>query len=229
LYVEKGGIYYEIPDVDQWPEDRDARGYNGPFPVVAHPPYQRWSSLAKLCESKYGIKAEQDGGCFEHALNCVRKFGGVLEHPSRSLAFKKYLLPTPTKFGVWEYWPDDNSWTIQFNQSTYGHKSQKPTWLYYVGNVPPLPIDSTFVAHTHQIGGAGRLKNKLPTLDKGERSRTPYTLAKLLVRIAEMSVSEAGRVNKAIGNADGDSTCAPSSSETRTGPALMSTMPRSDL
>jgi hypothetical protein len=129
LYVEKGGIYYEIPDVDQWPEDRDARGYNGPFPVVAHPPYQRWSSLAKLCESKYGIKAEQDGGCFEHALNCVRKFGGVLEHPSRSLAFKKYLLPTPTKFGVWEYWPDDNSWTIQFNQSTYGHKSQKPTWL----------------------------------------------------------------------------------------------------
>ena len=37
LYVQRGGSYYGIPGVDPWDEQRDARGYDGPFPVVAHP------------------------------------------------------------------------------------------------------------------------------------------------------------------------------------------------
>ena len=42
LYVETNGVYYGLPDVDPWDEARDARLYNGPHPVVAHPPCQRW-------------------------------------------------------------------------------------------------------------------------------------------------------------------------------------------
>jgi hypothetical protein len=38
LYVETGGVYYGLPDVDPWDEARDARLYDGPWPVVAHPP-----------------------------------------------------------------------------------------------------------------------------------------------------------------------------------------------
>ena len=40
LFVEKGGCYYGLNGVDPWPAGRDARLYNGPHPVVAHPPCQ---------------------------------------------------------------------------------------------------------------------------------------------------------------------------------------------
>ena len=42
LYVETNGVYYGLPDVDPWDEERDARLYDGPWPVVAHPPCARW-------------------------------------------------------------------------------------------------------------------------------------------------------------------------------------------
>ena len=42
LYVETGGVYYGLPDVDPWDGQRDARLYAGPHPVVAHPPCERW-------------------------------------------------------------------------------------------------------------------------------------------------------------------------------------------
>lgn len=37
LFVETGGAYFGLPDVDPWDEPRDARKYAGPHPVVAHP------------------------------------------------------------------------------------------------------------------------------------------------------------------------------------------------
>ena len=48
LYVQRGGIYWDLPDVDPWDEARDARLYAGPWPVVAHPPCARWCRLAGL-------------------------------------------------------------------------------------------------------------------------------------------------------------------------------------
>jgi len=45
LYVETGGVYYGLPDVDPWDEERDARLYAGPWPVVAHPPCSRLPRL----------------------------------------------------------------------------------------------------------------------------------------------------------------------------------------
>ena len=42
LYVQTGGAYFDLPNVDPWDEQRDAREYKGPHPVVAHPPCQRW-------------------------------------------------------------------------------------------------------------------------------------------------------------------------------------------
>ena len=45
LYVQTGGSYYGVEGVDPWDEARDARLYSGPWPVVAHPPCQRWGKL----------------------------------------------------------------------------------------------------------------------------------------------------------------------------------------
>ena len=39
LYVQTGGSYFDLPDVDPYDQDRDARTYAGPWPVVAHPPF----------------------------------------------------------------------------------------------------------------------------------------------------------------------------------------------
>lgn len=47
LYVQTGGSYYNLPDVDPYDEARDARIYMGPWPVVAHPPCQRYGRFWK--------------------------------------------------------------------------------------------------------------------------------------------------------------------------------------
>lgn len=102
LYVETGGTYFGLPDVDPWDEARDARLYAGPHPVVAHPPCQRWGKMwfgqprtVKLT----GVRKKKgdDGGCFESALATVRKFGGVLEHPWGSHAWAHFGLNTPPR------------------------------------------------------------------------------------------------------------------------------------
>jgi len=53
LYVQANGCYKGLPDVDPWDEVRDARKYDGPYPVVAHPPCSRWCRLAGLVEARW--------------------------------------------------------------------------------------------------------------------------------------------------------------------------------
>lgn len=50
LFVERRGAYFGIPGVDPWDVTRDARAYAGPWPVVAHPPCQRWGPAVSVCE-----------------------------------------------------------------------------------------------------------------------------------------------------------------------------------
>jgi hypothetical protein len=42
LYVDPNGAYVNLPGVEVWDEARDARTYAGPWPVVAHPPCNKW-------------------------------------------------------------------------------------------------------------------------------------------------------------------------------------------
>jgi hypothetical protein len=62
LYVEKGGAYYGIPDVDPWDIERDARKYAGPWPVVAHPPCSTWGYMAPVNQARYGHRIGDDAG-----------------------------------------------------------------------------------------------------------------------------------------------------------------------
>ena len=61
LYVETNGVYYGLPDVDPWDEQRDARLYAGPWPVVAHPPCAKWSPFMKGTVSRM---SRRDTGAF---------------------------------------------------------------------------------------------------------------------------------------------------------------------
>jgi hypothetical protein len=129
LYVDPKGIYAGVPGIDLWDEARDARLYAGPWPVVAHPPCQRWCRFAKGIEKVHGYKVGDDGGCFEAALDAVRTYGGVLEHPAHSLAWAEFDLPVPCKGGGWVT-NMGGGWSAYVEQGRYGHPMRKATWLY---------------------------------------------------------------------------------------------------
>ena len=102
LYVETDGSYFGLPSVDPWDEARDARKYAGPWPVVAHPPCQRWGAMANVNFARWGGEHNRpgnDGGCFAAALKAVRCWGGVLEHPAQSRAWDRYGLTKPSGRG----------------------------------------------------------------------------------------------------------------------------------
>lgn len=138
LYVAKGGVYYGLDDVDPWDEARDARLYAGPWPVVAHPPCARWGRYWSGGPSHHGqYKLGDDGGCFAAALASVRKWGGVLEHPEGSRAWRVFGIPLPWREGEWVACLDGGA-TCCVDQRHYGHRSNKRTWLYAV-HVTRLP------------------------------------------------------------------------------------------
>ena len=78
LFVEKNGCYSDIPYIDLWPEDRDAKQYKGPYPIIAHPPCQRWGKIAKVNYVRWGgehNKLGNDNGCFVSALTSLKLYG----------------------------------------------------------------------------------------------------------------------------------------------------------
>lgn len=134
LYVETGGSYYNLLDVDPWNESRDARTYPGPYPVVAHPPCQRWGKLwagQPLHIKRTGERKTKgdDGGCFAAALAAVRRWGGVLEHPWGSHAWAHFGLTVPPRTGGWTAADDQGGMTCCVEQGRYGHYARKPTLL----------------------------------------------------------------------------------------------------
>ena len=135
LFIEPDGVYSNLRGVDPWCEMCDARLYRGPHPVVAHPPCQRWGRFWHGSTRKpHQFNLGDDKGCFAAALAAVRKFGGVLEHPADSHAWKFFKLSRPKRYAGWLP-AGDGGWTCYVEQGHYGHMSRKPTWLY-VNGVP---------------------------------------------------------------------------------------------
>jgi len=133
LFVETNGCYFGLDGVDPWDIHRDARKYDGPWPVVAHPPCQRWGRFWHGSTRKpHQFKLGDDGGCFAAALQAVRTWGGVLEHPADSHAWKHFGLLPPERYKGWQSAGDFDGWTCYVEQGHYGHMSRKPTWLYAV-------------------------------------------------------------------------------------------------
>lgn len=194
LYVERDGVYYGLPDVDPWDMARDARTYAGPYPVVAHPPCSRWSPLAYLNQAQHGYRVGDDEGCFAAALTAIRDFGGVLEHPAQSVAWRTFNLPKPVR-GAWTQSLFEDGWSTEVSQSAYGHEAQKRTWLYYVGAEPPPGLDWSDPPVTATVGGGGwrrpsGRRDALTTTTAGTRlqgadaSRTPEAFRDALLALA---------------------------------------------
>jgi hypothetical protein len=187
LYVQANGCYAGLPDVDPWCIDRDARRYAGPWPVVAHPPCDRWHQLSAVNHKRWGYRINEDGGCFASALAAVRRWGGVLEHPAETRAFRFHGIPEPTSRG-WQL-TLAGDWVCEVDQAAYGHRARKRTWLIYSGSALPPEIDWRPAKGSHQIGN---FDQKLPQLPVAERAATPIPFRDLLLGMARsVAVREA--------------------------------------
>jgi hypothetical protein len=190
LYVDPRGPYPKMPRVESWDEKRDARGYVGLLPVVAHPPCSGWSSLRHIAK----LTHEQRIDCAVPAFNAVRSFGGVLEQPAGSKMFEHFGAPPPGQ-------PADahGGYTIEVSQVEWGHVARKKTWLYLVG-VPREALEQApFPGRqpTHWVSGSratpGRKRPASTRYDAPpgikicsaqQRNRTPQLFAEYLVRLA---------------------------------------------
>lgn len=188
LYVDPRGPYPKLSGLDCWDESRDARKYEGPHPVIAHPPCGPWGRLRHLYRGR-----EHD--CAPRAVAQVNAYGGVLEHPARSLLWGAAGLPKPGEFN------DHNGYTIEVDQVEWGHVARKRTWLYLVGvprealEAPPFPgrepthwvsgfRSSTGRSPEHYAKNGCAVPPGIKVCSAQQRRRTPPLFAEYLVRLA---------------------------------------------
>ncbi len=196
LFVATNGAYFGLDGVDPWDEKRDARLYTGPHPVVAHPPCERWGRYWGGGPMLHGTPKQKtlgdDGGCFASALASVRRWGGVLEHPEASHAFKAHGIPAPPKSGGWVYAEDGVGWVCCVEQGHYGHRARKATWLYAArADLPELiwgssgfraRLDAGYHSKAERAAGGKVIGRRLST---SENIATPREFRDLvLLRIA---------------------------------------------
>lgn len=204
LYVQRGGCYWDLPGVDPWDEARDARKYAGPWPVVAHPPCQRWGRFwfgSPLVVARTGerLTLGDDGGCFAAALASVRRWGGVIEHPADSKAWAHFGLPGPERGGGWNRSLMDGGASCHVEQGHYGHYSRKATWLYAYG-IPSMflprlawgPAETRLDPATVERIGLVKAKRRGLAFKGGggndwERSATPVEFRDLLLALASLA------------------------------------------
>jgi hypothetical protein len=194
LYVDPRGPYPSMLGVDCWDEARDARNYAGPHPVVAHPPCGRWCRLAKFCEARHGLRVGDDGGCFRSALDSVMAWGGILEHPAFTLAWRAHGLIAPKPGAGWQR-TTGGYWVADVVQAAWGHVATKQTWLLFRGDAPPAgtrwerPKGSMVIGHyTRQADGTIYRRSQDRIHDK-RAIHTPPRFAEFLVEAARGSGS----------------------------------------
>ncbi len=195
LFVERGGCYWNVPGIEAWDKERDARHYAGPHRIVAHPPCERWGRYWHGSPRKpHQYQLGDDEGCFASALMSVYMFGGVIEHPAYSNAWKWFGIPAPDHRGGWrEIMP--GLYTAHVEQGHYGHMARKATWLLVNGPKPPeliwgpspqrLPayaVEKYGYEYARRAGVMSYIGGK----DKSAiRARTPEPFRDILISIAE--------------------------------------------
>lgn len=178
LFARADSVYKQDPTLDVYDIDRDARKWPGGTTVIAHPPCRAWGGLRHMAKPR---PDERDLGLW--AVQQVRLWGGVLEHPANSTLFPTCGLPLPSEG------PDSfGGWTLAVEQFHWGHRAAKKTWLYIVGcsleNIPTVPVRQG--TPTHVVGTSLR-KGKQgwrPRVTNAEREHTPPALATWLTDLA---------------------------------------------
>lgn len=182
LFARRDSIYKSL-GVDVWDAERDALNWPGGMPIVAHPPCRAWGNLRKFAKPEPGEKE-----LALWAVDRIRQWGGVLEHPERSTLWPEKNLPEPDRDYV-KTFDEFGGFTIVVDQNWWGHRAQKRTRLYICGcspiDVPTIPLRLGEATHTLGLY-SGRDKSKCrPSITKREHEATPIEFAKWLIDLAQ--------------------------------------------
>lgn len=172
LFV-RSDSHYKALGLDCFDVERDALTWRGGVPGVYHPPCRVWGQYKTWAKPREGEKE-----LARWSMSKVRRFGGVLEHPSSSDLWKE--------FHCLGYGMRDSFGGVLFPvfQSWFGHRAPKKTALYLVGAAVP-DLFSFFTT----LPASGRIEN----MGKAEREKTPLAFARFLADIASScDVSRAG-------------------------------------
>lgn len=180
LFARRDSVYKALPNCDVWDVDRDALTWRGGTPVVAHPPCRIWGRLSAFAKAP---ESEKMTAFF--AVNAVRRWGGVLEHPAYSKLWKAAGLPLPGSVDDW------GGFTISVPQFWWGHRAEKWTWLYICGLRPAFVPGVPFrLGDAPCVIAQSRRRQDLrwrPEVSKAEREHTPRDFAVWLIELARMS------------------------------------------
>lgn len=183
LYCDPKGVYPRLVE-HCWDEKRDARTYEGPWPIVAHPPCALWSSLRHLTK-------RWEDGCADAAVKAVREWGGVLEQPRGSKMWDVFGIPKPGDPYV-DPW-GGTSYEVQ--QCDWGHPARKRTWLYCVRTGRPV-LNVPRREPTHWCSGGRKHDRKgsggfvppgIKVCSAQQLRRTPEAFARWLISLAQQS------------------------------------------
>jgi hypothetical protein len=177
LFARADSFYKTLPGCDVWDIERDARNWQGGAPVIAHPPCRAWASLRHHSKPR---PDEKDLAFF--AIEKVRLFGGVLEHPWLSTLWGAAGLPEP---GMMD---EIGGWTLPIDQNWWGHRARKRTRLYIVGvlprDIPDMPFKLGEATHTVGLWSGRNRETCRPSIAKWEYEHTPPALAEWLCDLA---------------------------------------------
>ena len=142
LFVETDGVYFNLNNIIPWDIKKDAFKCKNGAPAICHPPCKRWGRYWSGGPSAKEKKIMgDDQGAFAFSLWYVRNFGGIIEHPEASHAWKWFGLNKSKRDGLWHKADDFGGLTCYIEQGNYGHKAVKPTWLY-INKIKPFSFIS---------------------------------------------------------------------------------------
>lgn len=187
LFARHDSIYKSLPGCDVWDIERDARTWPGGTPIVAHPPCRSWGTFRHVAKP---VDGERELALW--AVDQIRRYGGVLEHPARSALWREKPLPEPGQRDDW------GGWTLVVSQWWWGHRAEKATRLYIVGcepsELPSIPFrigPASHVIAQCRLLPDGTRKRKghpdwRPEVSAREREATPAAFASWLCQVARL-------------------------------------------
>lgn len=154
LYVDPHGPYQALVG-DCYDFDRDARTYHGDRPVVAHPPCGPWGRYAHRCR--------QDRNLAIHAVETVRRVGGVVEHPITSRLWAEMEIPSGDWSNPSRRLDPYGGYTMRLLQINLGHRAIKSTAIYVCGShrLPAALAACQEHPHPHPVERMGHTERRL--------------------------------------------------------------------
>ena len=166
LFTRERSIYKQL-GADCWDIKRNALMVPKNRVYIAHPPCRAWGDFYAVAKPREG---ERELAIW--AVDMIREYGGVLEHPVTSRLWKEKNLPQPGRTDEF------GGFTICIDQHWFGHRAIKKTFLYIVGckmkDLPEIPYNLDAIQTT------------VERMCRAERERTPDKLARWLLQVGDI-------------------------------------------